>query len=516
MKQLAFLIASFGAASSTWGIDNQIQVTGGSISGTTENGVQTFKGIPFAAPPVGDLRWKPPHPVLPWDGVKAFTEFAPGCPQTLASEGSFYAFTNPAKLDEDCLCLNVWTDADSTDEHRPVMVWFHGGGLNKASGADARFNGVNLAKKGVVLVTVNYRLGPLGYLAHPELTREEPKGVSGNYGLLDQIAALRWVRENIAQFGGDPGNVTVFGQSAGSWSVQAVVASPLAKGLLHRAIGHSGGLFRGLRYLDQSEGDDRSGHQIGEDFLDACGVKTISEARALSADKIIEVAAGKGRAFYTRPVVDGWVIPEPIEYIFRSGKQNDVPVMVGSTANEMTTLTSPAGLPKSTADLKEALGRQYEDADFDAFTQSYGGGDDDTAMEAYLAMIRDSAFSSQMRWWARATENVSSDAYVYYFTGTPPIPNSEYLRAYHSSDVPYAFQNISSTYEDVDRALSDAMSDYWVNFAKTGNPNGEGLPKWGAYSLDSEPYMELGDTVKPGNHLLKTELDYMDMLMGAE
>jgi len=516
MKQLAFLGAIFGAVSSTWGIENHLQVRGGMISGTTEHGVQTFKGIPFAAPPVGDLRWRPPQPVLPWEGVKACKEFGAGSPQSMAPASSFYAFTNVDKVDEDCLFLNVWTVAESTDERRPVMVWFHGGGLTRASGADARFNGANLAKKGVVLVTVNYRLGPLGYLAHPELTGEEPKGVSGNYGVLDQIAALRWVRENISQFGGDAGNVTVFGQSAGSWSVQAMVATPLAKGLFHRAIGHSGGLFGALRHLDKSEGDNRSGHQIGEDFLEACGVKTIAEARTLSAETIVEVSAGKGGAFYTRPVVDGWVIPESIDDIFRSGRQNDVPVIVGSTAKEMSTLTDPSSLPKTTASLKDRISSQYPNANFGDFTDVYGGAKDDTAMEAYLAMIRDSAFSSQMRRWARATESVSSNAYLYFFTLAPPIPNSDYRGAYHSSDVPYAFQNISPTFGDADRALSDAMSDYWVNFARTGDPNGGGLPEWEPYNLDTEPYMELGDPLRAGNHLLKQELDYLDKVRGLE
>lgn len=511
MKQLALSIALVGAASSTWGIENHVEVTGGKISGMTENGVQAFKGVPFAAPPVGDLRWRPPQAVVPWDGVKACAEFGPSCPQSMSSASSFYAFTNVEEIDEDCLFLNVWTAAESAAERRPVMVWFHGGGLTRCSGSDARFNGANLAKKGVVIVTVNYRLGAFGYLAHPELTREEPKGVSGNYGVLDQIESLRWVQQNIAQFGGDPGNVTVFGQSAGSWSVQAMVSSPLAKGLIHRAIGHSGGLFGSLRLLDESEGDKRSGHQIGEDFLEACGVKTIAEARALSSDEILKSFHGAGRRFYTRPVVDGWVIPEPIEDIFQNGRQNDVPIIVGTTAKEMSSLTSPAGLPNTTAELKERISRHFPNSQFSDFVAAFGGGDDDTARNAILALIQANGFSSQMRQWARATDNVSSAAFVYYFTRVPPIENSEYLGAYHSSDVPYAFQNIDPEFGKVDQAVSDVMSDYWVNFAKTGDPNGTGLPKWESYNIDAEPYMELGDTPSAGNHWLKKEFDFLEM-----
>jgi para-nitrobenzyl esterase len=505
-----------GSVYSAWGLENALQVTGGVISGTTENGAQAFKGIPFAAPPVEVLRWKPPQPVSPWDDVKTCAEFAPACPQTIASPDSFYAFTNPAKIDEDCLYLNVWTAADSADEKRPVMVWFHGGGLTRCSGADARFNGANLAKKGVILVTVNYRLGAFGFLAHPELTQEEPKGVSGNYGVLDQIAALHWVRQNIAQFGGDPENVTIFGQSAGSWSVQVLVSTPLAKGLFHRAIGQSGGLFNEGTWLDRVEEGNRSGHQIGEDFLAACGVETIAEARALPASKLVEASVGKGSSFQTRPVVDGWILPDTLDTIFANGLQNDVPMIVGSTANEWTSLSSPAYLPQTTSELEEQIGNIFPDAVFADFVAAFGGGSDDTAMDAYLATIRDIAFSTQMRQWARATENVSSNAYVYWFTAAPPIENSEYLGAYHSAEVPYAFQNISPDFGNEDRALSDAMSDYWVNFAKTGNPNSADLPKWESYNLKTEPYLNLGHTIRAGNHLLKRELDYLDKLRNAE
>lgn len=496
--------------SSSWGIEHNVLISGGSISGTTESGVHVFKGIPFAAPPVGNLRWKPPQPVMAWDDVRTLNEFAPGCPQSVAPASSFYAFTNPDRLDEDCLYLNVWTAAESANERRPVMVWIHGGGLTRASGADARFHGANLAKKGVVLVTVNYRLGPLGYLAHPELTREEPKGVSGNYGVLDQIAALQWVQQNIAQFGGDSSNVTIFGQSAGSWSVQTLMATPLAKQLFHRAIGHSGGLFGEQRRLDRSDGENQSAHEMGQDFLQACGVETIAEARALPADTIVKVHAGKGRAFSTRPIVDGWVLPDTIQQIFTSGRQSDVPLILGSTANEMSSLTSPSGLPNTTASLQERITRQFPKGSWKDFANAYGGDTDETARKAYLAMLRDTAFSSQMRKWVRTTQAVSSQAYLYYFNVAPPIDNSDYLGAYHSSDVPYAFQNIGPSFGEAHTAVADAMSDYWVNFATTGDPNGAGLVKWQPYDLATEPYMDLSLTPNADNHLLKRELDYLE------
>jgi para-nitrobenzyl esterase len=210
-------------------------------------------------------------------------------------------------------------------------------------------------------------------------------------------------------------------------------------------------------------------------------------------------------------VVDGWVIPEPIEDIFQNGRQNDVPIIVGTTAKEMSSLTSPAGLPNTTAELKERISRHFPNSQFSDFVAAFGGGDDDTARDAILALIQTNGFSSQMRQWARATDNVSSDAFVYYFTRVPPIENSEYLGAYHSSDVPYAFQNIDPEFGKVDQAVSDVMSDYWVNFAKTGDPNGTGLPKWEPYNSDAEPYMELGETPSAGNHLLKKEFDFLEM-----
>jgi len=506
------LVLTLFAVSTAWGISNQVQVTGGAISGGTDNGTQVFKGVPFAAPPTGDLRWKPPHPVEAWSGTKVCTEFGPACPQPAYAENSFYKSPG-ITTSENCLYLNVWTDADTKDEKRPVMVWIHGGALTRGAGSNDVYNGANLAKKGVVLVTVNYRLGPLGYLAHPELTNEEPRGVSGNYGVLDQIASLRWIQTNIAQFGGDPNNVTIFGESAGSWSVHALVASPLAKGLFHRAIGESGGLFGAGVHLDSSADGGKSGHEIGEAFLNAAGVNTIAEARVLSADKIIETFQGPGKGFTTRPVVDGWAFPDSIHTIFQSGRQNDVPVMIGSNAKEMTTLTSPAMVPKTSAALKGLLASQYKDADFNEFGKAYGGLEDETAGDAFLALMRDVVFSNQMRQWARATEKVSSDAYLYYFTRVPPIPNSEYYGAFHAAEISYAFQNTSPDYEDTDRELSDTMSDYWVNFATHGNPNGKDVPHWTAYDSENEAYQELGDNVGGSNHLLKEELDYLGTLL---
>lgn len=252
-----------------------IRVDGGFISGAIEDGVRVFKGIPFAAPPIGDLRWKPPHPVEDWDGVRECTEFGFQCPQPDYSRSSFY-WREPYPQSEDCLTLNIWTTDSDSRANRPVMVWIHGGGLARGFSGDQRFNGASLAKKGVVLVTINYRLGPLGYLAHPELTEESEHGSSGNYGVLDQIAALKWVQRNIPAFGGDPDRVTIFGESAGSWSVNTLVATPLAEGLFHRAIGESGASFGPMTHLDTSPGELSSAHDMGLALAKACGRTTQS------------------------------------------------------------------------------------------------------------------------------------------------------------------------------------------------------------------------------------------------
>src|SRR5499426_666533 len=267
--------------------NDTVRVDGGLISGSVVDGVRSYKGIPFAAPPVGELRWKAPQPVAGWEGVREVNDFGPDCPQAPYPQSSLY-YSAPRKQSEDCLYLNVWTAAKA-GEKRPVMVWIHGGALTRGSGATRAYDGTALAKKGVVLVTINYRLGPLGYLAHPELTAESAHHASGNYGVLDQIAALQWVKKNIAAFGGDANRVTIFGESAGSWSVNALVASPLAKGLFHRAIGQSGGSFGPGTYLKEDRNGLTSAEKIGAAFAKAAGADSIRALRSLPAEKIVEV-----------------------------------------------------------------------------------------------------------------------------------------------------------------------------------------------------------------------------------
>ena len=492
--------------------NDTIKVDGGVISGTTADGVRSFKGIPFAAPPVSELRWKAPQPVVAWEGVRKCEAFGPDCPQAPYPAGSMY-YSPPRMQSEDCLYLNVWTAAKAGDK-RPVMVWIHGGALTRGSGATRTYDGTAFAKKGVLLVTVNYRLGPLGYLAHPDLTAESPQNSSGNYGVLDQIAALRWVQKNIAAFGGDPGNVTIFGESAGSWSVNVLVATPLAKGLFHRAIGQSGGSFGPMTYLKEDKPRLTAAEKVGAAFAKAAGADSIKALRAIPAEKIIDIFNNdaEGKKFRTSPTVDGWVLPDEIRNIFAQGKQNDVPVIVGSNANEMTSLTVPATVPKTIEDYRKRVETLYGEAtrDFDALYPVKGT--DDIAA-AYLGSLRDVSFTLPMRTWARMTSTGHSKAYLYFFSHVPPNPNSKYLGAYHAGEIAYVFNNLNpqnALLQETDRKLAGTMSNYWVNFARTGDPNGKGLPKWAAYKTSDEPYMDFGDAVQLRNHLLKTQLDFLE------
>ena len=489
-----------------------IRVDGGFITGTTAEGVRSFKGIPYAAPPVGARRWKPPQPVIPWEGVRQSTEFGPQCPQAPYPPGSIYVMP-PQPQSEDCLCLNVWTAA-KPGSRLPVMVWIHGGALTRGASSLVAYDGTALAKRGVVLVTVNYRLGPLGYLAHPELTAESPHHSSGNYGALDQIAALKWVQRNIAAFGGDPDRVTIFGESAGAWSVNLLVASPLARGLFHRAIAESGGIFNPALELKRARNGLPSAEAVGEAFATAAGAGSIEELRALPAERIVELffTDPEGGKFRTEANVDGWVLPDQVRQIFEQGQQNDVPVLLGSNANEMTTLVPPQAIPRTLEEYRQRIQRQYGEFS-DEFETVYPFQSTEEIADSYLGSLRDQTFTLQMRTWARLTATGHSRAYLYFFSHVPPFARVNRLGAYHAAEIIYVFDNlylVDREFEATDYNLADLMASYWVNFATTGNPNDRGLPKWRSYNRFTEPYLELGETVEQGRHLLKPQLDFQE------
>ncbi len=460
-----------------------VEVTGGTIEGVLQEGIFTYKGIPFAAPPVGDLRWKSPQPVVQWQGVKKSDKFAPGPMQDTAFGA---ALGGPQEISEDCLYLNVWSGAKMTDEKRPVMVWIYGGGFGIGMTSSPVYDGTNLAKKGVVLVSVTYRVGPMGFLAHPELTAESGHG-SGAYGIQDQIAGLKWVKENIAKFGGDPSNVTIFGESAGGFSVCMLTASPMAKGLFHRAISESGGGLGPARMtLKEAE-------EAGKKYLEELGAETIAEARAMSAEEIQKNTKGMGNFW---PVADGITIPFNMYKTWESGEFNKTPIMVGSNSNEGGLFV----MGKYTAEsfIKTVQEKYPEGAE--EILKAYPHSTDEEATQSAKDLMREASFAWPTWAWASLhTRKADDKAFVYYFDHrVEGIPGG----ANHASEIPYVFGNLGgagpmngkpATPED--EALKELMMSYWINFATAGNPNGKGLPEWPEFSGDKNEVMYIdGET----------------------
>lgn len=501
-----------------------VTVDGGNIAGAAagDGGVRRYAGIPYAAPPVGALRWRPPQPVESWSGVRGADQLPPGCPQpTLPVPPDAKPFFGPGatRLEEDCLYLNVWSAA-GPDERAPVMVWIHGGGLFVGDGATAAYDGAALARRGVVVVTINYRLGALGYLAHPLLREESAHGASGNYGLLDQIEALRWVQRNIAAFGGDPDRVTIFGESAGSWSVNYLLATPLAAGLFAGAIGQSGGGFSPLASLAASDAAEAEGVRFAQTLLGAGAAVSLD---ALRSAAVADVLAAGGAA--PRPNVDGWALTEGIHDVFAAGRQHDVPVIVGANADEGTALRALAGGQEITTveEYREWARGEYGEL-ADAYLAAYPAASDAEAAAGRVDSSGDGRFVWEMRTWARMTEQVSSPAYLYFFTRVPPAADAERYGAYHTAEIPYVFNNLGGggwywfanrDYGDTDRQLSEVMASYWVNFAATGNPNGEGLPEWPAYTRTDEAAIELGDAVQVRQGVRAERLDFFERYYAA-
>ena len=482
-----------------------------------DDDVLVFRGIPYAEPPVGDNRWRAPVAKASWEGARPATTFGSACWQRLTPASSIYT-RGDLERDEDCLYLNVWTAAEQADEARPVMVWFHGGGHTGGWGSAKIFDGTALANKGVVLVTINYRLGPFGFLAHPALTAESAHASSGNYGLLDKVAALEWVRDNIAAFGGDPGNVTIFGQSAGSWSVCYLMASPLAAGLFHKAIGHSGGCFRGGR-PDLAAAHESGLAAAAELGLEGEDAEALTALRALDAEAVLDSELGSGA------IVDGWFMPRSARAIFEAGEHNDVPVVVGALANEGTTLY--AGMPeRSEAELAALLREQYGDHAA-ALVTAYEPEVEKSTKWGAQAIQADRSFVWEMRTWARAVESSGNDAYLYFFSQAPPVfriyvperaaidmpDGPDGYGAYHSGDLAYAFGNtelVGINWTEWDHEISRAMTQYWVNFARTGDPNGDGLATWPRYEAAADEWLEFGSDIKTTREVRKEKLDLFD------
>jgi para-nitrobenzyl esterase len=483
---LSSIFFAWGAAPAA--INDPVRLDSGQISGVSGASpeVRVYKGIPFATPPVGKLRWHPPETLVRWDGVRSGAEFGPICMQAAGGRGGA-----PVKMSEDCLYLNVWTAAQAAGERRPVLVWLHPGGFTGGSGSAPGFDGENLAKKGLVVVTINYRLGIFGFFAHPQLTQESDRHASGNYGLMDQVAALEWVQRNIAAFGGDPRRVTIDGDSAGAMSVGDLMISPQAKGLFQRAIAESGGpgglSINPMRKLADAE-------QGGVKAAESLNAKSLDELRAKPAEEVMKARGGQ-------PIIDGWFIPDDPGNVFAEGRQNDVPLLVGSNKDEGTFF-----LQKAPADrFLENSRRRFGDL-ADTFFKLYPAGSDDEAFQSQLAAFRDELGWVMRQWAAFQTRTGKSKAYLYYFTHEPPAPEASPRGgrgsgATHGAEAQYVFENLAPNrpWTDLDRQLADTISSYWVAFATTGDPNAKGLPRWPAFDeKKSDRPLILGDKVEVG------------------
>ena len=460
----------------------------GAISGVREDGISVYKGVPFAAPPVGNLRWRAPDRVKPWAGVRKTDAFAPSCMQT----GVSMPGETPAEVNEDCLYLNIWTPAKRAGERLPVIVWIYGGGYINGSSAMPLYWGDRLAHKGVIVVSIAYRLGPLGFLATPELTRESPQHSSGNYGLMDQIAALEWVKRNIAEFGGNPECVTIAGQSSGSISVSILMSSPLAKGLFQRAIGESGGLFEPLqlapKYLLANAELD------GEKYAASLGATTLEQLRRLPASQLAGNAGG-----IVHPVIEPYVLPLSPYEAFNSGKQNDVPLLLGSNAEEARSLVDVTHV--TAANFSSGIEQSYGVLPAPLLA-AYPHVTDEEAQEARLGFERDLRFGWDMWAWARLQARTGhSDVYYYSFRQHPPfLAGSAYAGwgASHFAELWYVFDHLDQDpwkWTEADRNLARAVSSYWVNFARSGDPNGSGLPTWPSFTNTNDKVLYLGDPI---------------------
>ena len=482
-------------------------MTGGAIRGYLAGPGAVFKAIPFAAPPVGARRWRAPQPIIPWHGVRDATRYSAACVQNPFGTGVFLAplahrygetFPTPRwDLSEDCLYLNVWTPEWPAKEPHAVMLWIHGGSNRIGSGNEPGYDGADLARHGVVVVTINYRLGALGFFAHPELTRESPHHASGNYGLLDQIAALTWVRDNIAKFGGDPARVTVFGESAGAIDTGMLMCSPLARGLFARAIMESGPVV-GIAYAHSLGQAEAYGEQVAK--LALGGHSSIASLRALPAQAVLLAAA---RAAKQEPnpefVLDGWVLRETPQAVFAQEKQQPVRFIIGNNGREASVFRGSAADPSPAGS-----------GPMKTLHISYGHMAP-VALAAYMVDTHMGRQAAADDWLNDALMTCPADdmsalnsaaghpSFVYRFLRSIPGKGESTLGSFHSLELPYVFGALDHPvwrwlpFQKLDAGLAAAMENYWTDFAKTGDPNGAGLPRWREYTAASEAYMEFGN-----------------------
>lgn len=523
MKRIVIwgLLFLWGGASSMVTATDIVHTAKGVVSGVAGStpGMRVFKGIPFAAPPVGELRWRPPQPPSAWDSTRKAEAFGPECMQSPNAMGGPFRDlrTKREPISEDCLYLNIWTPANSPRQRLPVMVWIYGGGFKGGSSSLPYYDGEALAKKGAVVVSFNYRVGVFGFLAHPDLRAESPHHAAGDYGLLDMVAALQWVRDNIAAFGGNPQRVTIFGESAGSVAVNYLMASPLAKGLFQGAMGESGAGVEG----SLSPWPLAKTEQAGLEFAHSAGAKSIAELRALPADQVYSAseafvkANGAWRLSFWADV-DGWFLPDTPRHLFAAGKQNDVPLLVGTNADEGSFFVPPVSAENFKLKAQRRFGDQARE-----YLELYPADSEPQALASEIASETDGTFASGARTWVDLqTRTGKSRAYLYYLSRVPPMPDSRRYGAFHGADIFYVFGTMNYhpewAWTAIDRQLSETITSYWVNFARRGDPNAQGLPPWPVYSEPMPLVIQLGEKVEAVPLPHPARLDFWDAFFARE
>ena len=487
MKQL--LIAGLLVSSAAFGAD-RVTVTGGTLEGSVgkEPSIRVFRGVPFAAPPIGPLRWAPPQPVVPWKDLRKADKFGGHCVQAQLFDDILFQ----GEMSEDCLYLTVWTPAKSARERLPVYIWFYGGGFAAGAGDEPRYDGESFAKQGIVVVNVNYRLGVFGFFSHPELTNEASNKASGNYGLLDQVAGLKWVKKNIAAFGGDPRRITIGGESAGSLSVSALMASPLSRDLFQQAIGESGGFFssvggRGMMQLPESE-------KQGQAFAASAGAKTLSDLRAMPSADLLRAASRRELGLSFWPSVDGYFLPDHVERIFTDGKQSSIPLLAGWNADEVRARVSLAKQKPNVVTFTEQLRQQFKDRAPEAL-KVYPAQDDEQALRSAGDLASDNFIVHGTWKWIEMQTRTNKPVFRFQFDRDVPIPELrksmgvKTLGAAHAAELEYVFQTFEhkkADWQPEDQKLGSVMSAYWGNFIKKGNPNGPELPEWREFGKSRE------------------------------
>lgn len=496
----------------------------GLVVGETKD-VLAFKGIPYAAAPVGDRRWREPVPPAQWEGVRDCFTFSNASPQrTPALMKAIPQMAINAPTSEDCLYLNVWRPAEPNAKKLPVLVWIHGGGYTMGAASQPIYDGAALARKGVIVVSMNYRLGPFGFLAHPVLSKESSHGVSGNYGILDQIEALRWVQRNIESFGGDPHRVAIFGESAGGGCVLALMVSPLAKGLFQGAIAQSAPEMN-LAHLRKSTSHRASAEQVGVELIEKCGLSanpTAEEMRSLDGEMMVKSFPSleidrkpelelRGIPLPMAPIVDGYVIPDQPNAVFAAGRENPVPMIIGNTRDEMTMFFVQTPTPKEVAPfykkIEEDFGPQAA-----ALIQAFPATDEKSIRDAAVHLVSDMVFGAQARHAARLHAKNGYPTYRYVFSrGSKQFPLSA-MGAHHACEIAFLFGQPANP-DATDKKVVDLIQGYWIHFADKGDPNGEGLPEWPKLSLEDDTLIEIEDGVTIRKNYRGQQLDAADAFL---